>query len=49
MLLILVVAVVSVPGVVDGAAYLAGAGNRVTFDPGQLAAEEDGSRAVSGQ
>ena len=33
MLLILVVAVVSVPGVVDGAAYLAGAGNRVTFNP----------------
>ena len=33
MLLILVVAVVSVPGVVDGVAYLAGAGNTVTFDP----------------
>ena len=33
MLLILVVAVVSVPGVVDGAAYLAGAGRTVTFDP----------------
>jgi hypothetical protein len=33
MLLILVVAVVSVPGVVDGVAYLAGAENTVTFDP----------------
>jgi hypothetical protein len=33
MLLILAVAVVSVPGVVDGVAYLAGAGNRGTFDP----------------
>jgi hypothetical protein len=33
MVLILVVAVVSVPGVVDGAAYLAGAENTVTFDP----------------
>jgi hypothetical protein len=33
MLLILVVAVVSVPGVVDGTAYLAGAGNTVAFDP----------------
>ena len=33
MLLIVVVAVVSVPGVVDGAAYLAGAGRTVTFDP----------------
>jgi hypothetical protein len=33
MLLILVVAVVSVPAVFDGAAYLAGAGNTVTFDP----------------
>ena len=33
MLLILVVAVVSVPGVVDGVAYLAGAGNTVTFNP----------------
>jgi hypothetical protein len=33
MLLILVVAVVSVPGVVDGVAYLAGAGKTVTFDP----------------
>ncbi len=33
MLLILVVAVVSVPAVVDGAAYLAGADNTVTFDP----------------
>jgi hypothetical protein len=33
MLLILVVAVVSVPAVVDGAAYLAGAGRTVTFDP----------------
>jgi hypothetical protein len=33
MLLILVVAVVSAPGVVDGVAYLAGAENTVTFDP----------------
>jgi hypothetical protein len=33
MLLILAVAVVMVPGVVDGAAYLAGAGRTVTFDP----------------
>jgi hypothetical protein len=33
MLLILVVAVVSVPAVFDGAAYLAGAGNTVVFDP----------------
>lgn len=33
MLLILFVAVVSVPAVVDGTAYLAGAGRTVTFDP----------------
>jgi hypothetical protein len=33
MLLILVVAVVSVPVVVDGTAYLAGAGRTVTYDP----------------
>jgi hypothetical protein len=33
MLLILVVAVVSVPAVADGVAYLAGAGHAVTFDP----------------
>ena len=33
MLLILVVAVVSVPAVVDGVAYLAGAEKTVTFDP----------------
>jgi hypothetical protein len=33
MLLILVVAVVSVPAVADGVAYLAGAGHTVTFDP----------------
>jgi hypothetical protein len=33
MLLILVVAVVSVSAVPDGVAYLAGAGNMVTFDP----------------
>ena len=33
MLLILVVAVVSVPVSSDGVAYLAGAGNTVTFDP----------------
>jgi hypothetical protein len=33
MLLILVVAVVSVPAVVDGVAYLAGAESTVTFDP----------------
>jgi hypothetical protein len=33
MLLILVVAVVSVPAVFDGVAFLAGAGNTVTFDP----------------
>jgi hypothetical protein len=33
MLLILVVAVVSVPAVVDGVAYLAGAGHTATFDP----------------
>ncbi len=33
LLLILVVAVVSLPAVVDGAAYLAGAGRTVTFDP----------------
>jgi len=33
MLVILAVAVISVPGVVDGAAYLAGAGRMVTFDP----------------
>jgi hypothetical protein len=33
MLLILVVAVVSVPAVFDGAAYLAGAGKTVAFDP----------------
>lgn len=33
MLLILVVAVVSVPGVVNGVAYLAGAEKMVTFDP----------------
>jgi hypothetical protein len=33
MLLILVVAVVSVPAVVDGTAYLADAGRTVTFDP----------------
>ncbi len=33
MLLILVVAVISAPGVVDGAAYLAGAGSTVTFSP----------------
>ena len=33
MLLILVVAVVSVPAVVDGTAYLASAGRTVTFDP----------------
>ena len=32
-LLILVAAVVSVPAVIDGAAYLAGAGRSVTFDP----------------
>lgn len=34
MLLILTVAVVSVPAVVDGTAYLAGAERTVTFDPG---------------
>lgn len=33
MLLILAVAVVSIPGMVDGVAYLAGAGNQATFDP----------------
>jgi hypothetical protein len=33
LLLILVVAVVSVPALVDGAAYLAGAGRTVTFEP----------------
>ncbi len=33
MLLLLAVAVVSVPSVVDGVAYLAGAGHTVTFDP----------------
>jgi hypothetical protein len=33
MLLILVVAVVSVPGIVDGVAYLSGADPTVTFDP----------------
>jgi hypothetical protein len=33
MLVILVVAVVSVPAVVDGTAYMAGAGREVTFDP----------------
>jgi len=33
MLLLLAVAVVSVPAVADGVAYLAGAGNTVTFDP----------------
>jgi hypothetical protein len=33
MLLILVVAVVSVPALVDGTAYLTGAGRTVTFDP----------------
>lgn len=33
MLVILVVAVVSLPAVVDGTAYLAGAGGRATFDP----------------
>jgi hypothetical protein len=33
MLLILFVAVVSVPGVVDGVAYLTDTGNTVTFDP----------------
>ncbi len=33
MLLLLAVAVVSVPGVVNGVAYLAGSGNTVTFDP----------------
>ena len=33
MLLILVVAVVSVPAVVDGTAYLASAGRTVAFDP----------------
>jgi hypothetical protein len=33
MLLILVVAVVSVPAVVDGVGYLTDAGNTVTFDP----------------
>jgi hypothetical protein len=33
MLLILVMAVISAPGVVDGAAYLAGAGSTVTFSP----------------
>jgi hypothetical protein len=33
MLLILVVAVISVPAVVDGVAYLAGTANTVTFDP----------------
>jgi hypothetical protein len=33
MLLILLVAVLSVPAVVDGTAYLAGAGPTVTFDP----------------
>jgi hypothetical protein len=33
LILILVVAVVSVPAVVDGTAYLAGAGKTVTFDP----------------
>ena len=33
MLVILVVAVVSLPAVVDGVAYLAGAGRTVTFDP----------------
>ncbi len=33
MLLILLVAVVTVPGVVDGVAYLAGAEKTVTFDP----------------
>jgi hypothetical protein len=33
MLLILVVAVVSVPAVIDGTAYLAGAGQTVAFDP----------------
>jgi hypothetical protein len=31
--LILVVAVISAPAVVDGVAYLAGTGNTVTFDP----------------
>ncbi len=33
LLLILVVAVVSLPAIVDGAAYLAGAGKTATFDP----------------
>jgi len=33
MLLILAVAVISVPAVVDGVAYLTGAGNTVTFNP----------------
>ncbi len=33
MLVIFVVAVISVPAVIDGAAYLAGAGNTVTFVP----------------
>ena len=33
MLLILVAGVVAVPGLVDGTAYLAGAGRTVTFDP----------------
>jgi hypothetical protein len=33
MLVVLVVAVVSVPAVVDGVAYLAGAGHTATFDP----------------
>jgi hypothetical protein len=33
LILILVVAVVSAPAVIDGAAYLAGAGRTVTFDP----------------
>jgi hypothetical protein len=33
MLAILIVAVVSVPAVVDGVAYLAGAERTVTFDP----------------
>jgi hypothetical protein len=33
MLVILVVAVVSMPAVVDGTSYLAGAGTTVTFDP----------------
>lgn len=48
MLVILVVAVVSVPAIVDGTAYLAGAGNTVTFDPVSAGHSRSASRCGGG-